>query len=109
MPTVLSSHPPSFVEGGFGEKCLQLQVRRDAGVVWAGGLHSGWKVVMMLGLVAVEGFFPSSGAGPWGNDYIVCWKFWFPRFPPGIFFLGGDGGEDGVPLLCSALFFGGIP
>jgi hypothetical protein len=26
---------------GVGEKCLQLQVCRDAGVVWAGGLHSG--------------------------------------------------------------------
>jgi len=58
---------------------------------------------MMLGLVAVEGFFPSSGAGPWGNYYIVCWKFWFPRVPPGIFFLGGTGERMGS--RCSALLW----
>ena len=42
----------------------------------------------------------------------VCWKFWVSTFSPRNFFLGGDGGEDGVPLLSALLliyFFGGIP
>lgn len=37
--------PPVLYRGG-GEKCLQLQVFRDATVVWAGGLHSGWNARM---------------------------------------------------------------
>lgn len=39
--------PSVFVQGG-GEKCLQLQVFRDATVVWAGGLHSGWNARMRV-------------------------------------------------------------
>ena len=39
--------PPVLYRGG-GEKCLQLQVLRDATVVWAGGLHSGWNARMRV-------------------------------------------------------------
>jgi len=67
-PSVLSSHPPSCT-GGVGrsvrcgrqappgrphhvrQRCLlysQLQVLRDATVVWAGGLHSGWNARMRV-------------------------------------------------------------
>lgn len=51
---------PPRVEGGIGEKCLQSQVAvRDADVVWAGGLHSGWNARMRfaphLRFVAVGG------------------------------------------------------
>ena len=34
--------PSTSCRGGDGEKCLQSQAVRDAGTVWAGGLHSGW-------------------------------------------------------------------
>ena len=39
---------PSVLYRGGGEKCLQLQVLRDATVVWAGGLHSGWNARMRV-------------------------------------------------------------
>lgn len=39
--------PPVLYRGG-GEKCLQLQVLRDASVVRAGGLHSGWNARMRV-------------------------------------------------------------
>lgn len=39
---------PSVLYRGGGEKRLQLQVLRDATVVWAEGLHSGWNARMRV-------------------------------------------------------------
>ena len=105
--------PSSVLYTGGGEKCLQLQVRRDAGVVWAGGLHSGRKVMVILGSVGGagrEGGFVLPFSFQWRREPECVGNFGFPRFPPGIFSWGGTGERMGSRCslpCCLYIFLGG--